>query len=268
MSELHFMGHLWTKSASFANSKDKIGGIVEVEQEDAGEEAEEMGLMQTADSRRQAEEAGTSSRAEPKPTSRGVRGEAVPQKTWPSWRRAKRTKPGKLCDLPPNRSSCQLYASSYKKLWRITAEASATSTTIGPRDGGKTSRKHASFTGPPTVSWSATLWALQLPNLCGSQRGMGRTPRHIWTHKPLRPLALCLQMHLYTVCQKREQVLQRERGSEFDRKPRLLKLTTSTTERASPALHHFGGKFCRLCCFVQWFLILECDLSRDTGGEM
>ena len=53
------------------------GGIVEVEQEDAGEEEGETGLMQTADSRRRAEETGTSSRTRPMTPSRGVREEEL-----------------------------------------------------------------------------------------------------------------------------------------------------------------------------------------------
>ena len=87
------------------------------------------------------------------------------------------------------------------------------------------------------------------------------------TEPERQDLLSLLPLHLYTVCQKREQVLQRERGSELGRKPRLLKLMTSTSERVSPALHCFGGRTCRLCCLGQMFLILECVLSYVIGGE-
>ena len=53
------------------------GGIAEAEQEDAGEEADETGLMQTAECRRRTEEAGTSSRAGPMTSSRGVSEEGL-----------------------------------------------------------------------------------------------------------------------------------------------------------------------------------------------
>ena len=218
---LRVMGQLLGEVGLLCELHGQDGGIVEVEQEDAGEEAEEMGLMQTADSRRRTEEAGTSSRAEPRPTSRGVREEELTKEGLAimaaceadeAWQTLRSMRP----------ATKQKFMSAVCILVQEIVEDNGLSVRYHnwAKRWEKMSQKHASFTEPLAVSLSTTLWALQLPSLCGSQTGMRRKPRHTWIHKPLRPLAPCLPLHLYTVCQKREQVLQRERvsGKRFRQK--------------------------------------------------
>ena len=96
------------------------GGIAETVQEDAGEEEDEVGLMQTADCRRRTEEAGTSSRAGPTtaPSSRGMQeGELTPVDL-AIMAHAKLMKRGKgsvTCGPTPNKNSCRRPSFSFKK---------------------------------------------------------------------------------------------------------------------------------------------------------
>ena len=48
--------------------------------------------------------------------------------------------------------------------------AFANATKIGPKDGGKTSHRHANFIELPTVFWNAISWASPLHNSCGKQK--------------------------------------------------------------------------------------------------
>ena len=177
---LSVMGHLLDEVGLLCELHGRDGGIAEAEQEDAGEEAEEMGLMQTTDSKRRTEEAATSSRAEPMTPSRGVREE----------------------ELTPEDLAI-IAACEADEAWQT----------------------------------------LKSMRPATKQQFMSAVCIQPWTHKPLRPLAVRRQLNLHNVRQRGKQVLpQRERGKESDKKTRLLKRMTSTTERVSPMLHNPGGK--------------------------